>query len=61
MPDVDTSREDTRIRTVRRRGKLPPKGTAARLRYAVGLWSYLSPEEIEHVRREIYGSRKSSA
>lgn len=43
-----------------KREKLPPKGKAARLRRAVGLWSHMTPEEIEHIRREIYGSRKSA-
>ena len=60
MPELSKPTEERRIKTVRKRSKLPPKGTAARLRYAVGLWSYLSPEEIEHIRTEIYGSRRSS-
>ena len=43
-----------------KRDKLPPKGTAARLRYAVGLWSDKSPEEIEEIKRIIRTSRRSA-
>jgi hypothetical protein len=43
------------------RKKLPPKGTAARLRHAVGLWAHKSPEEIDEIRNIIYSTRKSSS
>jgi len=44
----------------RKRSSLPPKGTAARLLHAAGLWSHMSPEEIEHIKKEIFTSRRSS-
>jgi hypothetical protein len=46
---------------VRKRKKLPPKGTAERALLAVGLWSDMTPEEVERIRREIFGSRRSAA
>jgi len=60
MPDVEAPKEEARVSAVRRRGKLPPKGTAARALLAAGLWSHLSREEIEHIKKEIFGSRRSS-
>ena len=45
----------------RRHRKLPPKGSAARAALAGGLWSHLTSEEIERMKREIFGSRKSAA
>ncbi|MDO8587857.1 MAG: hypothetical protein Q7T82_12565 [Armatimonadota bacterium] len=46
--------------TIPKRGKLPPKGTAARLAVASGLWSHLSPEEVSRIKQEIFGSRRSA-
>jgi hypothetical protein len=40
--------------------RLPPKGTAARLRHAVGLWSHMSREEIDQIKHDIFSSRRSS-
>lgn len=40
--------------------KLPPKGTAARLRHAVGLWSDMSREEIEQIKHDIFSTRRSN-
>ena len=45
----------------RKRVRLPAKGTAARALRASGLWSHLTPEEIERVKREIFTSRRSAA
>jgi hypothetical protein len=61
MPDVDAPKEDTRTKPLRKRGKLPPKGTAARALLAAGLWSHMTREEIESIKKEIFGSRRSSA
>ena len=60
MSDVNAPREDTRTKTLRKRGKLPPKGTAARALLVAGLWSHMTREEIESIKKEIFGSRRSS-
>lgn len=44
-----------------KRKKLPPKGTAERALLAVGLWSDMSAEEIERIKKAIFGSRRSAA
>lgn len=48
-------------RPTRKRGKLPPKGTAERALLATGLWSDMTAEEIERIKREIFRSRRSAA
>lgn len=60
MPERDKPDKEASARKPAKREKLPPKGTAARLALASGLWSHMTDEEIEHIRGEIYGSRRSS-
>jgi hypothetical protein len=43
----------------RARKKLPPKGTAARLLEVAGAWGDMSREEIEQMKKDIFGSRRS--
>ncbi len=38
----------------------PPKGTGAALLELAGAWSHMTDEEIEHIKREILSSRRSS-
>jgi hypothetical protein len=54
------ARDDAKARPARKREKLPPKGTAERALLAAGLWSHMTREEIEHIKREIFGARKSA-
>jgi len=63
MLSRDKSKDETGVRERRARKieKLPPKGSAARVLFASGLWSDMTPEEIEHVKREILSARKSAA
>ena len=42
----------------RKRSPLPPKGTAARLLMSAGAWSFMT-DEIEQIREDIFGSRRS--
>jgi hypothetical protein len=55
-----TKKDSGKDAGVAKREKLPPKGTAARLARASGLWSDLSPEEIARMKRDIFGSRRSA-
>lgn len=57
MSDVEEPKKRTATKTAKKRAKLPPKGTAARALFAAGLWSHMTREEIEHIKKEIYGSR----
>ena len=50
----------SKAKSRRKRSSLPPKGTAARLLGAAGLWSHMSREEIEGIKKEIFTSRRSS-
>lgn len=43
----------------RRRSTLPPKGTGARLLMSAGAWSFMTDEEIEQIKKDIFGSRRS--
>ncbi len=60
MPDTETTKTERAKRPARKRPKLPPKGTAARALLAAGLWSHMTREEIEHIKKEIFESRRSS-
>jgi hypothetical protein len=39
----------------------PAKGTGAALLELAGAWSFYSPEEIEQIKKDIFGSRRSRA
>lgn len=43
----------------RKRSALPPKGTGARLLMSAGAWSFMTDEEIEQIKKDIFGSRRS--
>lgn len=43
----------------RKRSPLPPKGTAARLMRSAGIWSHMTDEEIDRIKKDISGSRRS--
>ena len=60
MPDTDRTTRKPHHRAASKREKLPPKGTAARALLAAGLWSHMTREEIEHIKKEIFSSRRSS-
>jgi hypothetical protein len=54
-------REKPKERASKKREKLPPKGTAERLALASGLWSHMTREEIEEIKRDIFTSRRSKS
>ena len=53
MPDTKDTSTEPESRPKRRRPKLPPKGTAERALLAAGLWSHMTREEIEQIKREM--------
>ena len=59
MPDIEEPKKKAPARATKR-VKLPPKGTAARALLAAGLWSHMSREEIEDIKKDIFSSRRSS-
>lgn len=52
-------REKSKEKAPKKREKLPPKGTPERALLAAGLWSHMTREEIEEIKREIFTSRRS--
>jgi hypothetical protein len=60
MSDIEEPRKKAPARTSKKRVKLPPKGTAARALLAAGLWSHMTREEIEDIKKDIFSSRRSS-
>jgi len=60
MPGTEKSQDAVSVQEQGRRKNLPPKGTAERLLRASGLWSDMSPDEIENLKKDIFGSRRSS-
>ena len=61
MRNQEKSKMDSaRISRIRSAEKLPPKGTAARMLLAAGLWSQMTRDELDKIKREVFGDRKSA-
>ena len=51
---------NTKGRREYKRMRRPAKGTGASLLEMAGAWGYMSREEIDQIKRDIFGSRRSS-